>query len=457
MLVNILQTFDDANGKRRFAGENPDVDPAIARRWIADGYAAADTDNRETRASRRLTLDARAQAVLGGPVYIANGRAEFGRDPKALVPLNSRVYATNYYVDVTNGSDSNDGSTWALAFKSIWKGTTAGNAAAVPYTVNIAPGTYYRSNGFSNNGTEVIPTQTCVFQGVGGQVVCINGDAHSFTLTAGTTYQVTRSNVKRVFDLLNFDADGDYNEMTLVASQAICEATPGSWYTNGTTLFVNRIDGAAVTSSNVIVLLQAVSAIRATTSGSMHMYRITQYGGNSGAILVSGNTAGRLYAEDCRFSFSSNSTYIDNFQSLDYDLVVLNRCRSSKGQKDGFNFHLANSLVPKAVLIDCMGYGNGTAAASTSNNGATMHDAGLLIDLNGRYYNNVGGDFAHADTGTLAIGICTNAAGGLSDVSRGGVVPDGVGFHVVSGATLQKYDCTGGANLITSGGTVTER
>lgn len=45
MLVNILQTFDDANGKRRFAGENPDVDPAIARQWIADGRAAADTDN----------------------------------------------------------------------------------------------------------------------------------------------------------------------------------------------------------------------------------------------------------------------------------------------------------------------------------------------------------------------------------------------------------------------------
>ena len=40
MLVNILQTFDDANGKRRYAGENPDVDPVIARRWIADGYAA---------------------------------------------------------------------------------------------------------------------------------------------------------------------------------------------------------------------------------------------------------------------------------------------------------------------------------------------------------------------------------------------------------------------------------
>lgn len=41
MLVNIIQTFDTP-GRRWFAGENPDVDPAIAAKWIADGKAAAD-------------------------------------------------------------------------------------------------------------------------------------------------------------------------------------------------------------------------------------------------------------------------------------------------------------------------------------------------------------------------------------------------------------------------------
>lgn len=47
MLVNILQTFDDNSGRRRFVGENPDVDPQIARQWIADGKAAADLDGQQ--------------------------------------------------------------------------------------------------------------------------------------------------------------------------------------------------------------------------------------------------------------------------------------------------------------------------------------------------------------------------------------------------------------------------
>lgn len=41
MLVTIIQTFDTP-GRRWLSGENPDVDPTIAARWIADGKAMAD-------------------------------------------------------------------------------------------------------------------------------------------------------------------------------------------------------------------------------------------------------------------------------------------------------------------------------------------------------------------------------------------------------------------------------
>ena len=420
-----------------------------------DGVNTLDTTSKSAVQSfRRATLPSRAAALLGAPVTISAGRANVGIDPKSLVPLNARVYSTNYYVDVTNGNDANDGSTWALAFKSIWKGTTAGNAAAVPYTVNIAPGTYFRANGFSNNGTEVIPTQTCVFQGVGGQVVGINGDSHTWTLESGTTYQVTRSNAKRVFELDTFDADGDFYEEPLAASLAACRATPGSWYTDGTTTYMNRRDGAQPTAANTMVILISVNSIRATTSGNMHMYGITQYGGNNGCIKISGNTTGKFYAEDCTFKYSANAGYVDNVQSLDYALCVFNRCIASKAQKDGFNFHIANSVIPAAVLFDCKGYGNGTATASTSNNGATIHDAGLLIDFNGRYWGNVGGDFAHANAGTMAVGVCTHTGGSPGDESRGGVVPAGTGFHSVDSAAIYKYDCVG-EDLITGAGSIT--
>lgn len=85
MLVNILQTFDDANGKRRFAGENPDVDPAIARQWIADGRAAADTDNTEGAlvfpdlptliAAYPASSNAGKSAMAGPIMYVGDGAA----------------------------------------------------------------------------------------------------------------------------------------------------------------------------------------------------------------------------------------------------------------------------------------------------------------------------------------------------------------------------------------------
>jgi hypothetical protein len=286
-------------------------------------------------------------------------------------------------------------------------------------------------------------------------VVCIAGDSHTWTLESGTTYQVTRSNAKRVFQTDTFDADGDFYEATLAVSLAACRATPGSWYTDGTTTYLNRTDGVQPTASNSMVILQAVNSIRATTTGNMHMYGITQYGGNNGCIKISGNTTGKFYAEDCVFKYSATSTYVDGVQSLDYALCVFSRCVAAKNQKDGFNFHTANSVIPVAVLFDCFGYGNGTATASTSNNGATIHDGGLLVDLNGRYWGNVGGDFAHADTGTLAVGICTAALGGVSDVERGGETPSGVGFLATQGATINKYACWGGTDFISpSGGSI---
>lgn len=46
MLVNITRTFT-FGGRTYFAGENPDVDPQIARQWIADGSATLDTGGQD--------------------------------------------------------------------------------------------------------------------------------------------------------------------------------------------------------------------------------------------------------------------------------------------------------------------------------------------------------------------------------------------------------------------------
>ena len=435
---------------------NTDTTATIKSLTGVAGIDALDADGKvAVQSARTIALPTRAAALIAAPVFISGGRAVVGRTPKSLVPIDPKVERTIYYVDVTNGSDANDGSTWALAFKSIWKATTAGNTAAVPYKTKIAAGRYTRSNNFANASATVIPTQSCVFEAVGGQVECHTGGPLTWTLESGTTYQATRSNVNRCLDWLTFNSDGDYQELTLVASLVLCRATAGSWYTDNVTTYVNRSDGAAVTDTNTVALLTAVGGIEFTTTGSMHLYGITQIGGASAVLRLQNNGTGKFYAEDCKFIYTTGSSGINVVAGLDCGLAVFNRCTAAKGQRDGFNFHTQAAIVPKAVLFDCLGYENGTDSASTSNNGATIHDAGLLIDFNGRYYKNHGGDFAHANASTLAVGVCTHAVGSYGDVDRsGGVALAGTGFHSIDLASVYKYDCVG-LDQITTAGTIT--
>ena len=414
-----------------------------------------DASRAASQSVRSIALPSRAAKVIQSPVFLAAGRASIGRTPKSFVPLDPRVEATQYYVDITNGNDANTGLSWAQAFKSIWKATTAGNTAAVPYAVNIAAGRYSRANNFANASATVIPTQSCVFRAVGGQVECHVGGALTWALDSGTTYSSARSNVKRVIDWGNVDSNNDYLEIPLAASLADCRATPNSWYTDNVTVYVNRLDGAVVSDANTSAMLTNVDGIEFTTSGSMHMYGITQIGGVNGAIRLQNNVNGKFYAEDCKFSYSTNATSSDNVTSLDVGLVVMNRCISSKGQKDGFNYHTKSASIPQAIHFDCLGYENGTVTSSTSNNGATAHDAGLIVDFNGRYFNNYGGDFAHAGAGTLAVAVCTQTYGSYGDIGRGGVALPGTGFHAIASAEIYKFDCVG-SDQITSSGTITQ-
>ncbi len=417
--------------------------------------ALDDASRAAVQASRSIALPSRAAKLIQSPVFLASGRATLAKQLKAFVPLDPRVESTQYYVDVTNGSDANAGTSWALAFKSIWKATTAGNTAAVPYAVNVAAGRYSRVNNFANGSATVIPTQSCVFRAIGGQVECHVGGPLTWALDSGTTYSSSRSNIKRVIDWSNVDENNDYLELTLAASLAACRSTPSTWWTDNVTVYVNRADGAVVSDANTSAMLTNVDGIEFTTSGSMHLYGISQIGGVNGAIRLQNNVNGRFYAEDCRFSHSTNGTASDNVTSLDVGLVVMNRCVSSKGQKDGFNYHTKSASVPQAIHFDCMGYENGTVATSTSNNGATIHDAGLLVDFNGRYFKNYGGDVAIANANTLAVAVCTQTYGSYGDISRGGVANAGTGFHAIDFASIYKFDCVGNGQ-ITSSGTITQ-
>lgn len=88
MLVNILKTFDDFGGTRRYAGENLDVPREIADKWIADGYATRDTDGRQDApAGSAFTKNAAtglAETTVDGETFVALP-TDFSGNAKAIV------------------------------------------------------------------------------------------------------------------------------------------------------------------------------------------------------------------------------------------------------------------------------------------------------------------------------------------------------------------------------------
>lgn len=408
--------------------------------------------------SRTLTisLPTRIADLIGGQlITVVNSTITLGFTPSALVPLPGTVGNTNYYVDVNAPNDTADGLTPATPKGFIYSAITLGNTAAVPYTINIVPGVYPRGRNHHNGTTAVVPTQPCRFTST-GVVTIVGGTNGTWTLDTGTTWRRTLTGTAECIDIVNNDADGDPIRFTKAVDLATCRATPGTWFDNGTNTYVNRTAGDAVTNTNTAVLVQSTAGgLKNSTNGNTWFENIRVIGSTDGCFKLGGNATGRVYLKDCEAHYSTNTAGdTDGVQSLDVQLVVLERCIASHNDKDGFNFHTANAILPAAVLVDCKARENGTFITNTSCNGPTIHDGGALLDIRGTYKKNHGASCAHITASTVAAHIGTSATDDYGDEDRGGATGQaaGVGFAALTGATLYRYACTG--NAVTDGGTL---
>lgn len=364
-------------------------------------------------------------------------RNDFRRETVMPTP-DVMPYSTvnTYYVDINRADDTGAGTSWATAKKSINAAITTANTAAVPYVILVRSGLYPRTSGF--NG--VVPTQPCSIMAVGGKVTTGSFDQVAWSLTSGTTYQATRSNVQTVVDLVNLDAAtqpfAEPTLLTLAASLVACQATPGTWYTDGTTTYVNRIDGAAVTTANTRVYLRTSDVVKMSTAGNMMVSGFRLEGGDAGNVQLANAPTYSFYGEDLECGFAGNAAGTQNaFAVLDVRLAILNRCRGFKAQKDIFNSHINAGNQALMWCNECVGHNSGTNG--NSNNGFTGHDGGMAIDTGGLYYGNYGGQVAFVNDNTKAWCVGTRAYGSLGDTPFGG--PTGPTDFLTDQGTTQMW------------------
>ncbi|MDN6423949.1 MAG: hypothetical protein L0K24_12755, partial [Tetragenococcus koreensis] len=313
-------------------------------------------------------------------VYI-NGVGEFSTD---LDVEKYRPTGKTYYVN-KNGSDSNNGLTEKTAFSTVHKARDMSDVVEII----IGGGVYQDSQAFNNNGTGVSGYKNLSIIGKEGEDVFLTTRRIThFTSVSGRTnvFKTTRSLVASVWDVKNKDSDGDYNKIEQVNTLDECEQNAGSYYTDGSVLYVHRVDGLKPDGENTAVFLD-VENFYNSGDHVTYLENIHFEGGNDGCVKVYDNTGNaKLYAKNCTFKYSKNGNGGLNVQGVD---TITEDCIASCNMKDGFNYHYVKPYRQNVIEINGVGRNNGFDG-SNQNNGSTSHDGIKIIRVNGKYHNNQG-------------------------------------------------------------------
>jgi len=311
-----------------------------------------------------------------------------------------------YYVS-PNGNNSNNGLSESAPVKSF---SEAISRASNNDTIILLDGDYTRDN--SVDGIVINKNLNIIGQ---GNVRVFMGNKLTYTKAAGYNYvyQATRSNVAKAIDI----SIKEGIELTEVSSLEECDQLEGSWYKNGNDFYVHAFDGGVP--NNVIALLSVNSWIISNASQVINVYieNVNLYGGQAGTLSVNPESNNNTFV--CLDNVGlyhgvgkgTNGNMLNGYTGT----IILHKVVAMYGEKDGFNYAKtslsSNSNYPKPqfIEIDCIGANNGlknqTIGQDASNNGSTAHSGVQGIRINGKYYNNMGGNVADVEEGTKTVNL----------------------------------------------------
>lgn len=204
---------------------------------------------------------------------------------------------------------------------------------------------------------------------------------------------ITGSGVVSVYDISRVN-EGILQYLTRVNSSSDL-SKPGTCYYNGTTLYVHLCNNQVASNKNVAIVTGRTNALiefnTQIENATLYMEGLTVIGGSS-AFLGANTptyTNQKVIAKDCKFYCSYSA---DNVQLLGVYGYFQNCDASYANVKDGFNYHIYNSVPAKGLELYCMAHDNGLADVSSepSQNGSTGHDGAEILRIGGVYARNNG-------------------------------------------------------------------
>lgn len=307
-----------------------------------------------------------------------------------------------YYVSTT-GKDTNDGLTPQTSLRNIFTARLKDDVGII----EIADGFYEDQTGF-NNSPGVINAKDIIIRAAQGASVTIAAGriSLSWTKTAEKTnvYQTNRTLVTGVYDLKLVDANGDHKKLALKSSIDEVDANQGSYYTDGTILYVHTGDSRVA--DNQTLVLMDVYNFRSVGNYRVYFENIKFYGGKEGCISsnsVLSTDIPIVSAKKCEFKYSTGGNGGTHLQGV---TAYLQNCIAAWNKSDGFNYHdgtnVGGNVPAKAIEVNCVGRSNGIGRGTNTDNGSTIHDGGKIIRVNCTYFGNEGPNMHDVNAGSEA-------------------------------------------------------
>lgn len=287
------------------------------------------------------------------------------------------------HVDVATGVDANAG-TEAAPLKSLYTASIRGLMGSSLFI--LAKGGLYT---YDDSFRSANPA-SAAFQVVSSDGVPVISSVHdtslSWTLGAAGTYSATFTlGIVNVWDAktANLTADGSQAFLVLAASQAACEATAGTYFIDGTTIYVHHIDGRAP-DADTRVYKKAASGTSLNYNlqyrvlgGAIYCEGVEFHGGVQPFVISLSNPAYSFtsYAKSCKYKYGTGGGYETNGAGLS----IIEECVGDWTDVDGFHYNpIFGSTVADAIEWNCNAGYNGVRISGSTSNGSSSHGGNTL-------------------------------------------------------------------------------
>lgn len=347
---------------------------------------------------------------------------------------------TVVFVDVKDGSDTNDGSTAATAFKTFRRAINRLPAARVIRVKGYADLYYDADSGW----TQTIRQRTVDIIGYGDVNPTFTSTRQSTDWSGydANTWYSKISDIAAVVDKTVY-SDAGFGRMTAKTSITDCANTPHSYYIDNTNNRVYvRLTDSRKPDNNVYLIAKTLSGSVAD-AGNVFMEKCNFDLSYNGFIadMTTPRTYGYLYMNACRFGWTFKGP---SFGSYGYN-VAHQDCVAQFGFSGGFSYN-SDRVLPamnskywivenRATVSYCGFDSNHTSAAS----GLSAY--GTILRLNSVYSHCDGSHVKDSGEGTFSVNIAcqsNNVTNTLSNLAH-----FTTGANATTVASAQYWSCKG--------------